>query len=624
MSVATEPTFPTLVRRRNNVAPIFHPTLRRTQEVIRRPEWVRHAGEAVSHRGSIGVISLFGIMFASCLGGGYGFEDTVGAAGPLVTLISGLVLPWIWCLPTGLAVAELSTAVPSNSGVLMWVNAAFPPYVSFMCIISTIMITVVGNATYPNLTSEYVMNLVDLNKGQEAAVKIGVIVLCCFLNSVGIEIVGSACVVVCLIAILPFLILSFQYLFTKGLDFKAISHVDFSTIDWATFISMVSWNYANIENAGAMAEEVANPRTTFPRMMVPLMFSSYIAYLLPTLVGVSVLGPDQDWSKWEAGRWPDIAQMVSGDWLKYYLFGGAMVSGLGFTLTSMCCTSRLMAGMGTMQMFPKKMSRIIGYYHPTIGTPIPAIVINATLTLVFSVSMDFGEVVALCQSLYLLRMVLIYAALIKLRIDYPNLPRPYALPCNTVAAGLCLLPSAIFCVVGAIVSSTVSLAIGMSLVAFLIVGSIGSYLYCRYVARGGFQGVIVQCEVSDDDDVPADDDADSAQRNQGVFYKDGYQEQAGELLLGILPMSASAPADVERDEKKEGRQEPCGSWDTENMYDREPLSHSAPAAFPSSLEAHNGVPQTQEFSGGNNDDEEDDKSKKVHKIHRPNGDNREM
>lgn len=94
-------------QRRGNkgIEPIFHPQLRRTKEVIRRPEWVKRAGEAVAHRGSLNSMALFGILFANCVGGGYGFEDGIGSAGPLITTIVCVLLPWIWAFPTGLAVA---------------------------------------------------------------------------------------------------------------------------------------------------------------------------------------------------------------------------------------------------------------------------------------------------------------------------------------------------------------------------------------------------------------------------------------------------------------------------------------------------------------------------------------
>ncbi|CAJ1019536.1 Amino acid permease, putative [Leishmania lindenbergi] len=530
---------------RRHVEVIFHPELRHTKEVIRRPEWVRRAGECVAHRGTLSTVALFGIMFANCVGGGYGFEDGIGSAGPLITLVVCSVLPWMWAFPTGLAVAELSTAVPSNSGVLMWTNAAFPPFMSFLCILATIFITFIGNATYPNLTAEYAQQLGSLKVAPVAGVKVGVVVLCCILNCVGVEIVGNSSIVLCCITILPFTLLTLIQLFSRGFN-KAVLHVDVKSVRWADFFSIISWNYANIENAGAVVEEVANPRKAFPKAMVLLMLSTYAGYVMPMLAGVSAMGVAQDYSQWQAGHWPEVAKVIAGDWLKYMLFAGALLSGVGFTLTSMCCTSRLLAGMGTMQMFPKKMSRVIGYYHPRLGTPIPAILINSAVTFIFSVGMDFTSVVSLCQSIYCLRMLLIYASLIKLRVDYPNLPRPYALPFNTWQTALVLLPAALFSLMASIVSAMTSLGIGVALVSFIVIGSGVSWLYCRIFAPNGFQGVIVQCEVSsgDDAEVGAADGANDGSLSEGIFYADDERNggtPVDDLLLGILPLPLATP-----------------------------------------------------------------------------------
>lgn len=480
--------------------PIFHPELHRTKDIIRKPSWLSGvaSGEAIAKRGSLGSFALFGLLFAYCIGGGYGFEEGIGQAGPLITLIVCLILPWIWCFPTGLAVAELSTSVKSNSGILMWTNAAFPPFVSFLCIIGTIFITFIGNATYPNLTAEYFSNLIDMKDWQLMLVKIGVISLCCFVNCVGVEVVGNSTIILLVICIVPFVLITLIQLCRGGLN-SAVLYVDLETVDWAGFFSIISWNYANIENAGAVVEEVANPQKTLPRAMVMLMFSSYAAYVIPMLAGVSAMKPGQDYSQWVAGHWPQVAEIIAGPWLKYFLFVGAIFSGFGFTVTSICCTSRLLAGIGTMRIFPKKISRFIGYYHPGLGTPIVAIILNSFVTMVFSVTMDFSSVVALCQSLYCLRMLLIYGAVIKLRIQYPNLSRPYKLPCNTLMAGLCLLPAAIFSLFAAVVSSLVSFGITMAMVGFVVIGSLISWVYCRYFAKNGFQGVIVQCWTTSDD-----------------------------------------------------------------------------------------------------------------------------
>lgn len=488
------------------VKPMFHPDMYPTKEVIPKPGWLSGAvrGEMISHRGSLNSVALFAVLFANCIGGGYGFETSIGSAGPLITLIVCTILPWIWCFPTGLAVSELSTAVKSNSGVLMWANAAFPPFISFLCILSTIFIIFIGNATYPNLTAEYFSNLIDLTNWQLILIKIGVVGICAVMNCVGVEVVGSSTVALLIICMLPFVLLTVIQLFGHGFN-SAVLHVDVDSVDWAGFFSIISWNYANIENAGAVVEEVADPQTTLPKAMVMLMFSSYAAYVIPMLAGVSGLGVNQNFNNWVAGRWPEVAQIIAGPWLKYMLFVGAIFSGFGFTMTSLCCSSRLLAGIGSMRIFPKKISRFLGYYHPRLGTPIVAIILNSVVTLVFSISMNFSSVVALCQCLYCLRMLIIYGAVVKLRIQYPDLPRPFRIPFSTVGVILFLLPAAVFSIFAAIVSSMVGLGIVFAMVGFVVFGCLFSWLYCRYVAKKGFQGSIVQCwDDEDGEDVMED------------------------------------------------------------------------------------------------------------------------
>lgn len=459
-------------------------------------------------------ITLLGVLYANCIGSGYGFEDSVGAAGPLVTLLFCLVIPWIWCLPTGLAVSELSTAVRSNSGVLMWVNVAFHPVVSFMCVMITVFITFVGNASYPTLAANYVNNVVTLTDGTRAAVKIACVVVCAALNISGVEIVGSASVLMSIVTMAPFLIFSLKQLFVGGYSWAAMTHVDLSKIDWPTFLSISSWNYSNLENAGAVVEEVANPRKTLFRAMIPLMFSTYLAYFFPVAAGVSAFGPDQDYDLWKSGYWSQVAEVVCGAWLKYFLFAGAIVTSFGYTMTSICCTSRLLAGMGAMDIFPHKISRWLGAYHPRVKTPVNAIVLNSVVTLVFSLSLSFDQIVALAQALYCFRLLFVYASVIRLRMVHPNLPRPYALPCGLVGCCLFIGPAAIFSCAVCILSAQSSLGIGLASASFLVVGPLVSWLYVKFVRPFGFEGKVVKFIPGDavdiatrDDHFPTDDDA---------------------------------------------------------------------------------------------------------------------
>lgn len=49
----------------------------------------------------IGVLSLAALIFFSVSGGPYGMEEAIATAGPLVTMVSLVVLPLVWSVPEG-------------------------------------------------------------------------------------------------------------------------------------------------------------------------------------------------------------------------------------------------------------------------------------------------------------------------------------------------------------------------------------------------------------------------------------------------------------------------------------------------------------------------------------------
>ncbi len=55
------------------------------------------------------------VLYFTVCGGPIGSEGIFSAGGPLVGLISLVLIPFIWCIPIGLLTAELSTAYPENS-----------------------------------------------------------------------------------------------------------------------------------------------------------------------------------------------------------------------------------------------------------------------------------------------------------------------------------------------------------------------------------------------------------------------------------------------------------------------------------------------------------------------------
>ena len=481
--------------------------------------------KSVDVKNSLSAISLFALLFSNCIGSGYGFEDAMGAGGPLVTVLFCLIVPWLWTLQTGLASSELATAIPSNASVLMWINVSFTPTFSFTCVLGTLFIILIGNASYPSLCAQYVGNIVELNAYTEVVVMFLVVALCAGLNISGVEIVGSVSILMSIVTISPFVIFTFKELIIDHhWDWAAITHYK-KDIDWPTFLSIVSWNFGNVENAGSVVEEINDPKRTLPRAIFPMLFASYFAYLLPVVAGASHMGANQDWSLWTGGYWADVAESICGEWLRWYLLAGAIVTSIGYSLTSICCTSRVIAGIGSMQVLPERISKFLGAYHPRLGTPVNAIILNAVVQFVMSSSLSFNDVVSLSQVIYCTRLVYIYTSCILLRVQHPTLPRPYAIPFGTIGTIIFLSPAIMLSAGVAIMSAQMSTPILIASVAFMVGAVIASALYVHFYRPDGFEGAII--EEDEYDEVPVDENGEPILNAEGEDDSDSDAEVDG-------------------------------------------------------------------------------------------------
>ena len=116
--------------------------------------------DAYRPRRTLGFWRLLGILYMVTSCGAYATEPMVEAGGgPLLCIIGLLVLPCLWGIPTALGVAELATAMPSNGGVLIWINCAYPPTVTCTMAACTIFMSMVDNAIYPCLCVDYLMQV---------------------------------------------------------------------------------------------------------------------------------------------------------------------------------------------------------------------------------------------------------------------------------------------------------------------------------------------------------------------------------------------------------------------------------------------------------------------------------
>lgn len=183
-----------------------------------------------------------------------------------------------------------------------------------------------------------------------------------------------------------------------------------------------------------------------------------VGYFFPLLVGTGALPLDRE--LWTDGYFSDIAKLLGGVWLRWWIQAAAAMSNMGMFVAEMSSDSFQLLGMAERGMLPEFFSKRSRY-----GTPLIGILFSASGVLLLS-WLSFQEIVAAENFLYCFGMILEFIAFIRLRMKYPAASRPYKIPVGTVGSILmCIPPTILICVVLAISSLKVAV---ISLVAVVI------------------------------------------------------------------------------------------------------------------------------------------------------------
>src|SRR5881275_1307968 len=152
-----------------------------------------------SHSKSMGKrgITLWPLVAATYFmasGGPYGLEETVGSAGYLGAIVLILLTPLIWSLPTGLMIAELSSAIPAEGGFYVWVKRALGPFWGFQEAWLSLAASAFDMAIYPTLFVIYLSELLPALKVGHRGVLVGLLMIaaCTLWNIAGAKAVGES------------------------------------------------------------------------------------------------------------------------------------------------------------------------------------------------------------------------------------------------------------------------------------------------------------------------------------------------------------------------------------------------------------------------------------------------
>ncbi|EMS66142.1 hypothetical protein TRIUR3_02859 [Triticum urartu] len=169
--------------------------------------------------------------------------------------------------------------------------------------------------------------------------------------------------------------------------------------------------------------------------------------------------------------------MIAGDWLKYWIEVGAVLSSIGLYSATLSSAAFQLLGMADLGLLP----RVFALRAPIFNTPWVSIVVTSLITLGMSF-FSFNNIVTAANFLYSLGMLLEFATFIWLRIKRPEMSRPYRVPLRLPGiVVLCLVPSGFLVFVMAIAGWK-----AYAISAIFTAAGLGIYYLMKFCNARGF------------------------------------------------------------------------------------------------------------------------------------------
>lgn len=257
-----------------------------------------------------------------------------------------------------------------------------------------------------------------------------------------------------------------------GLKFVEMEEVmnRFSTdvVAIGTTAAMVFITFFGFSAIAASAGEVKNPVKNIPKA---IFISMGVVTLLYTLVVLVVLFAGL--TEYTEASMGEAAQKFLGPIGGYIIIGGAIFSMISASNASIMAGSRVMLSMSQLGHMPKE----IGVINSRTRTPVVSVILVGGAILVFALLLPLEDLSYFANTVLLLALIMVNAALIVHRRKYPDIERPFKVPLVPLLPALGIVAN--LYLIGQIIYHPIPLVLA---IGSLILGMLG------FVAWKGAQG----------------------------------------------------------------------------------------------------------------------------------------
>jgi amino acid transporter len=378
------------------------------------------------------------VVFSFVCSGGFGIEDMVSSSGPGFTLLLLLAIPFVWGLPQALVCSELGSALPEDGGLYRWSRRANGEFMGFQTGWWWTLSIFVDSAVYIALTVDYMQNWFGFDGWVRWAIAVVLIAVFAYINVRGIELAASVLVVLQVLVFAPFALLAVIGLANwRHNPFDPILLHGNSLIGGVgVALSVGIWMYSGFESLSTMAGEIQRPQKVIPRALMITLPIVIAFYVLSTMGGLAAVGRFQQWGTSGALDFMGVGRVVGGQILRYLFFVAMFAGNFALFLAFLAAGARPSYTLSRDKLAPRFLSRT----HPKYGTPWAAIVLMAGVDVVL-VRSGFSTLIVIDVFLLMLAHITIYISAVRLRVNEPDLERPFRVGLGTPGfIALCAVP----------------------------------------------------------------------------------------------------------------------------------------------------------------------------------------
>lgn len=370
--------------------------------------------ETVEKKKKVKLVPMIFLMYMFISGGSFGLEDMIGGAGPGISLIILIVLPIIWAYPYGLVCTELGAKYPEVDGMYGWIKKAlgrFPAYISGW---SISLANYVDTAVYMVIAMEYLNTAfkLNLNETQRWIMGIAFIVVICLLSIRGIEVLALSATISGIILLVPF-ILTIIMGIPQMVENPCIPIFGSGNaiMDTNTALMIGFWLFMGYESLHSFSGEVEGSGPLLTKAFLYAVPLATFIYIVPTFVGLAVVGNWQDWSAAGPIDFVELGRLVGGNFLMILFVIAGVFGNLSVFASYMSFGSVVTSQLAEDGLFFPGLEK----EHPKYGTPYRAIIASGVISIVLSQG-SFADLIIIDVLLLLFPIIMIMISAIVLRI----------------------------------------------------------------------------------------------------------------------------------------------------------------------------------------------------------------